>query len=73
MPMGCVGIHLQNNQVGDYPTMWLSTSNKGWHSHCFYLKNDVAAPLPEFTERLIEEALDSWRKWGVLEKDNKRI
>ena len=30
-------------------------------------------PLPEFTGRLIEEAPDSWRKWGVLEKDKKRI
>ena len=53
MPMGCVGIHLQNNQVGDYPAMRLSTSNKGWHSHWFYLKNNAAAPLHEFTGRLI--------------------
>ena len=32
MPMGCAGIQLRNNQVGEYPSMWLSTSNKGWHS-----------------------------------------
>ena len=44
-------------------------SNKGWHSQWFYLKNDAATPLPEFTGRLIEEALESWRKWGVLEKN----
>ena len=53
--------------------MRLSTSNKGWHSQWFYLKNDAAAPLPEFTWRLIEEAPESWRKWGVLEKDKKKI
>jgi len=53
--------------------MRLLTSNKGWHSHWFYLKNDAAAPLPEFTGCLIEEALDSWRKWGVQKKDKKRI
>ena len=53
--------------------MRLSTSNKGWHSQWFYLKDDVAAPLSEFTGRLIEEALESWRKWGVLEKDKKKI
>jgi len=29
--------------------------------------------LLEFTGHLIEEALDSWRKWGVLKKDKKRI
>jgi len=53
--------------------MRLSTSNKGWHSHWFYLKNDATAPLLEFTRRLIEEAPDSWRKWGVPEKDKKKI
>ena len=53
--------------------MHLSMSNKGWHSQWFYLKNAVAAPLSEFTERLIEEALESWSKWGVLEKDKKKI
>ena len=53
--------------------MHLSTSNKGWHSQWFYLKNDATAPLPEFTGRLIEEALESWRKWGVPEKDKKKI
>ena len=44
MPMGCVGIHLHNNWVSECPSMRLSTSNKGWHSHWFYIKNDVAAP-----------------------------
>jgi len=29
--------------------------------------------LPEFTGRLIEEVPESWRKWGVLEKDKKKI
>ena len=49
--------------------MWLSMSNKGW----FYLKNDAAAPMPEFTERQIEEVSESWRKWGILKKDKKKI
>ena len=31
MPMGCTSIQLQNNQVGEYLFMLLSTSNKGWH------------------------------------------
>ena len=71
-PMGCAGIQLHNNWVGEYTAMRLSTSNKGWHSHWFYIKTDAAAPLPEFTGRLIEEVPDSWRKCGVPEKD-KRI
>jgi len=54
MPMGCAGIQLWNNRVGEYLPMRLSTSNKEWHSQWFYLKNDAAASLPEFTSRLIE-------------------
>jgi len=40
--------------------------------HWFYVKNDAAAPLPAFIERLIEEALESWRKWGLPDKDKKK-
>ena len=73
MLMGCAGIQFRNNRVNEYPLMRLSTSNKGWHSHWFYVKNDVAAPLPAFTERLIEEVPESWRMWEVLDKDKKKI
>ena len=52
--------------------MRLSTSNKGWHSYWFYVKDDVAAPLPVFSGRIIEEVPRSW-KWGVMDKDKKRI
>ena len=73
MPMGCTSIQLRNNQVSEYSSMRLSTSNKGWHSQWFNLKNDAAVPLPEFTGRLIEEAPEQWRKWDVPEKDKKKI
>ena len=73
VPMGCTGIQLRNNRVSEYPSMHLSTSNKGWHSHWFYVKNNAATPLPEFTGRLIKEVLESWRTWGVLDKDKKKI
>ena len=53
--------------------MRLLTSNKGWHSHWFYVKNDVATPMPAFTGRLIEEAPESWMKWVVPDKDKKKI
>jgi hypothetical protein len=38
-------------------SLQLSRSNKGWHTLWFYLKNNAAAPLSDFTEDLIEEAL----------------
>ena len=52
--------------------MRLSTSNKGWHSQWFYVKNDAAAPLLAFTGRYILEAPGSWG-WGVLGKEKKQI
>ena len=55
VPMGCASIHLRNNRVNEYPSMRLSTSNKGWHSHWFYVKDNIAAPLPAFSRRVIEE------------------
>ena len=64
MSMGCADIQLHNNRISEYPPMRLSTSNKGWHSYWFYVKNDTATPLLEFTGRLIEEVPKSWRKWG---------
>ena len=72
VPVGCAGIHLRNNWVNEYPSMRLSTSNKGWHSHWFYVKDDIAAPVPVFSGRIIEEVPGSW-KWGVPDKDKKRI
>ena len=41
--------------------------------HWFYLKNNVATPLPEFTGHLVKEVPDSWRKWGVPKKEKKLI
>ena len=73
MPLECAGIQLRNNRVGEYRSMSLSMSNKGWHLQWFYLKNDAVTPLPEFIGRLIEEAPESWRKWVVPEKDKKKI
>jgi hypothetical protein len=57
--------------------MKLLTSNKGWHSQWFYLKNDAAPSLPEhalpkYTGRVIEAIPESWGR-GVPKKDSKRI
>jgi hypothetical protein len=65
--MGCTSIHIRGNQAKEYIPVRLSTSNKGWHSQWFYLKNVIAtaAPrhvLPEFSLDVIESALDSWAK-----------
>ena len=59
VPMGYVGIQLCNNRVNKYSSMRLSISNKGWHSHWFYVKDDAATPLPAFTGHLIEEVPES--------------
>jgi hypothetical protein len=50
----------------------LSRSNKGWHALWFYVKNDTIVPLPDFTRRLIDEALLVW-EWGPPKKEKKRF
>jgi hypothetical protein len=53
-------------------SLQLSRSINGWHALWFHLKNDVAAPLLDFTGRLIEEALPVWG-WRPLDKEKKRL
>ena len=40
--------------------------------HWFFLKNDPAAPLPVFSEHLVEEVPPSW-PWGTPVKEKKRM
>ena len=70
--MGCAGIHLRGQQAAEYMPCQLSRSNKGWHSHWFYLKNDPATPLPVFSGHLVEEVPPSW-PWGPPIKEKKRM
>ena len=56
VPMGCAGIHLWGHRSVEYMTCPLLRSNKGWHALWFYVKNNTAAPLPDFTRRLKKEA-----------------
>ena len=57
-PVGCAGIHLRNNRVEAYLLMCLPTSNKGWHSQWFYVKDDAAAPCQ------FSPGASSWRSGG---------
>ena len=68
--MGCMGIHLWGQQVPEYKPYELFRSNRGWHSHWFYLKDDPIAPLPVFSGRLIKEVLPSW-PWGPPIKEKR--
>lgn len=66
--MGCAVIYLRSNQVKEYMPMKTTSSNKGWHQQWFYVKNRVDAPLPEYTGRIIEDALAVWA-YGPIEKE----
>ena len=70
--MGCASVHLRHTRSRGYPFMRLVTSNKGWHSQWFYVRDDVSATLPRYTGCLIEEAPESW-SWGVQFKDKKHL
>jgi hypothetical protein len=60
-PRGCTGIHLRNNWVKEYMTLNLVSSNKGWHSLWFYLKDSPVPPLPAFSCHGIFEAPAEWK------------
>ena len=72
MLMGCTGIHLQGQRAAEYMPFQLSSSNKGWYSHWFYLKNDPTAPLWIFSGCLVEDVPPSW-PWGLPIKEKKRM
>ena len=47
--------------MGDvYIVSNLSTSNKGWHSGWFYLKNDPKHPFPKHIERTFYKVPAKW-------------
>jgi len=72
VPMGCASIHLWGQRAPEYMPCQLSRSNKRWHLHWFYLKNDHAARLPVFSGRLIDEVPPSWLL-GPPVKEKKRM
>jgi hypothetical protein len=72
VPMGCASIHLRGGRASGYNPIALTKSNKGWHKLWFYLKNDIAAPLPVFSGRLIEEVPPECRYFPV-EKEKRRL
>lgn len=68
-PIGCASIHLRGSRAKEYIPVKLSSSNKGWHSQWFYLKNVVSLALlehalPEFTRSVIETVPEQYTKWG---------
>ena len=67
-----MGIHIRGQRATEYMPCQLSRSNKGWHSHWFYLKDDPAVPLHVFSRCLIEEDPPSW-PWGPPIKEKKRM
>lgn len=47
--IGCAALRLKWYRLSEYLDAPLSSSNSGWHSEWFYLKNDIESPLPVYT------------------------
>ena len=62
--IGCAALKAKSGRGGLYLTGSLASSNKGWHSGWFYLRNDAARPLPRYTGRTFDSAPQEW-KWGA--------
>jgi hypothetical protein len=71
-PIGCMSIHLRNNRYHEYMPLKPVSSNKGWHSQWFYLKDYPDGPFPAYTDRGIFKAPVEW-KADVLPCDEDKI
>ena len=70
--IGCAALKAKTGRGGYYLVGNLSSSNKGWHSGWFYLRNDAARPLPQYTGRTFDSAPQDW-KWGASKTDRKNL
>ena len=59
---GCT-LQLHSDRAALYIPATLTSSNKGWQSRWFYLRNDDDW-LPAFTHRVVLGAEEKWR-WGL--------
>jgi hypothetical protein len=61
--LGSCTLLLRFDQAQLYIHATLTSSNKGWQSRWFYLRNDDGW-LPAFTQRVVFGAEERWR-WGL--------
>lgn len=54
--------------MSDYIIVQSLSTNQGWHSRWFHLKNDEDLPLPEYAGKLFDETPQGW-KWGPRKED----
>lgn len=72
VPMGCVSIRLRQSCSQEYMAIPLSTSNKGWHSDWFYVKNNPTALLPAFMGCHILEVPARW-DYGPVDREYRSL
>ena len=67
---GCT-LQLWSDWVHQYISATLTSSNKGWQSRWFYLRNDDER-LPPYTKRVVIAAGDNWC-WGAMRESQSKI
>ena len=63
MRAGGLTLQVRENRGNLYIPCKMTTNNTGWTRGWFYLRNDDER-LPAFTDKVLQEKLDSWG-WGV--------
>jgi len=58
--IGCAALRMKQGRSRDYIPGSLTSSNSGWHSEWFYLRNDPEHPLPAYTGEWIDKAPEKW-------------
>jgi hypothetical protein len=64
MRVGGSTLQLHSDRVQLYIPVSLTSSNKGWQSRWFYLRNDDGR-LPAYTKRAVTTTGENWR-WCAL-------
>ena len=69
-PVGEMNIQICYGASYNYPCLSLRSFNSGWHGNWFYIHDNVAAPLPQFSIA-VPARLESWNwgcEWSQLKK-----
>ena len=70
--IGCAALRAKQGSSSSYILSSLTSSNSGWHSEWFYLKNDPESPLPEYDGKWIDWAPEKW-SYGPEKADCERL
>jgi len=69
--VGCCTLQLRQQRSSQYIWSVMPSSNRGWQSGWFYIRNDGGL-LPKYTGKMVKECPQKW-VWGAPADEQKRL